>query len=73
MPVASTKVEATAMVNVRIKKKTPGWLVAARKGGATVQDPIRRALRHLVLEASCARVDGWGGGRRLGRLGVKAK
>ena len=53
------------MVNVRLKKKTPGWIVAARKGGTTQQDPIRRALPHLVLEASRARVEV---GRGLGGL-----
>ena len=53
------------MVNLRLKKKTPGWLVATRKGGTTLQDPIRYALRHLTGSFVCHSRGGFG------RLGVK--
>ena len=47
-PVALTK--AGAMVkNLRVKKKTPAWIVAARNnGGTTLQDPLRFTLRRVL-------------------------
>ena len=57
--------KAGAMVkNLRVKKKTPAWIVAARNtGSTTLQDPLRFTLLR----------GGGGGGKGLGRLGVKAK
>ena len=49
LPVASTKAGATAMVkNLRVKKKTPGWIVAARNGSTTLQDPLRFTLLRVL-------------------------
>ena len=48
------------MATRKTKKDIPSWLVDARKGGTTRQDPVRWALHHL---ASGLRV--WGLGFRV--------
>ena len=34
--------------NLRVKKKTPGWIVAARNGGTILQDPLRFTLLRVL-------------------------
>ena len=60
LPVALTK--AGAMVkNLRVKKKTPAWIVAARNSGSTtLQDPLRFTLLRVL------HVEGGDRGRGLG-------